>query len=162
MATTGWTVEPYWNPKKVTEENIAPMALKRSCCSSLQCWNMWVKLINESFWGFIWFAYIFEPRSQKIVPNIRDMKIVKLNLTAVYEVFRQYDQCCFQRQAMHWVRNGWEYCVGKYKSFVPGWGTLSSLIRALFLLQICTKSKIISFSFNLSFISCNMEFYQHV
>ena len=36
---------------------------------------------------------------------------------------------------MHCVQNDCEYCVGKYKSFDPGAGWLSSLIRSLFLLQ---------------------------
>jgi len=38
---------------------------------------------------------------------------------------------------MHCVRKDCEYWVGKYKSLDPGGGVLSSLIKALFLLQWC-------------------------
>lgn len=63
------------------------------------------------------------------------MKVVNNSLTALYGGFRQYDQCCFHRQAIHWVKNDCEYCVGKYKSFEPGGGVHNSLIKVLFLLD---------------------------
>ena len=80
-------------------------------------------------------AYTFFPSLQKMVPNIRAMTVVKKILVAVYDGLRQYDLCCFHRQAMHCVMKGCEYLVGKNKSFEPGGGLLSSLIKALFLLQ---------------------------
>lgn len=47
---------------------------------------------------------------------------------------------------MHCVQNDCEYCVGKYKSFDPGAGWLSSLISSLFLLR--TKRLVRSHSTN--------------
>lgn len=85
-------------------------------------------------------AYVLVPRSQNSVPNINAMTVVKRNLTAVYGGLRQYDKCCFHKQAWHWVKNGWEYWVGKYSSFVLGAGLLKSWIRALFLLNKCHAS----------------------
>jgi len=46
-------------------------------------------------------TYYLPPRSQNIVPNIRAVTVVERNLTAVYGGFRQYDQCCFHKQAIH-------------------------------------------------------------
>lgn len=80
--------------------------------------------------------YLSEPRFQNTVPNIKAMNVVNISLTAVYFGFRQYDKCCFQRQAMNWVKNDWEYWVGKCKSFEPGAGVLSSLINVLFVLNV--------------------------
>ena len=54
-------------------------------------------------------TYVFEPRFQNIVPNIRAMTVVKINLTAVYSGLRQYDQCCFHKQAVNWVKYDCEY-----------------------------------------------------
>ena len=34
-------------------------------------------------------AYVLEPRSQNIVPNIKAVKIVNMSLTALYSVLRQ-------------------------------------------------------------------------
>jgi hypothetical protein len=48
-----------------------------------------------------------------MVPNIKAMKVVKKNLTAVYGGLRQYDQRCFHKQAWHWTQKDCEYCVGK-------------------------------------------------
>lgn len=44
-----------------------------------------------------------------MVPNNKAMITVKKNLTAVYEGFLQYDNFCFQRQAMHCVGKDLEY-----------------------------------------------------
>jgi len=74
-----------------------------------------------------------------MVPNIKAMTVVDNSLTALYGGFRQYDQCCFHRQAMHWVKKDCEYRVGKYRSFEPGGGALSSSIKALFLLNNSLK-----------------------
>ena len=53
--------------------------------------------------------YLLVPRSQNIVPNIKAMKVVKKNLTAVYGGLRQYDCRCFHKHAIHWVKKDWEY-----------------------------------------------------
>ena len=53
--------------------------------------------------------YLLVPRSQNIVPNIKAMKVVKKNLTAVYGGLRQYDLRCFHKHAIHWVKKDWEY-----------------------------------------------------
>lgn len=50
-------------------------------------------------------AYVLEPRSQNIVPNIKAVKIVKKSLTPLYLVLRQYDLYCFHRQAVYCVMN---------------------------------------------------------
>lgn len=83
--------------------------------------------------------YLLEPISQNIVPNNKAMIVVNKSLTALYGGFRQYDRCCFQRQAMHWVMKVCEYFVGKYKSLKPVVGVLSSLIKALFLLNVIVQ-----------------------
>lgn len=62
---------------------------------------------------FVLLTHNLNPRFQNIVPNNNAMNVVKRSLTAVYNGLRQYDQCCFHKQAMDWVRNGCEYCVGK-------------------------------------------------
>lgn len=64
------------------------------------------------------------------------MTVVNKSLTALYGGFRQYDRCCFQRQAIHWVKKDCECCVVKYKSLEPSGGVLSSLIKSLFLLKV--------------------------
>jgi hypothetical protein len=79
--------------------------------------------------------YLLVPRFQNIVPNIKAINAVNNSLTAVYLGFLQYDKFCFHRQAMNWVKNGWEYRVGKYKSFEPAAGVLIPLINALFVLS---------------------------
>lgn len=81
-------------------------------------------------------TYFLKPRSQNNEPHIRARTVVKKNLTAVYCGFRQYDLCCFHKQAKHWTRKDCEYCVGKYMSLESGAGLLSSSISALFLLQV--------------------------
>jgi len=81
-------------------------------------------------------AYVFLPMSQKTVPNTKAMINVKKNLTAVYAGFLQYDKRCFHRHARHCIMKGCEYLVGKCRSLEPGGGMLSSLIKALFLLQL--------------------------
>ena len=83
--------------------------------------------------------------SQNMVPNNKAMTVVKKSLTAVYGGFLQYDRCCFQRQALHWLMNDCEYFVGKFKSGEPGGAILRSLIMSLFLLS---ASKLCSFIVN--------------
>jgi hypothetical protein len=83
-------------------------------------------------------AYNLDPRSQNIVPNIKAIKVVKRNLTAVYGGFLQYDQCCFHKQAIHCVTNDVEYFVGKQRSVEPGAGVLNPAMSALFLLNYVT------------------------
>lgn len=46
-------------------------------------------------------AYVLEPRSQNMDPNIKARKAVYTILTAEYRGLRQYDKCCFHVQAMH-------------------------------------------------------------
>lgn len=86
--------------------------------------------------------YLLEPISQNIVPNKTAMTAVKRNLTAVYGGFLQYDKFCFQRQALHCVKKGCEYRVGKNKSSEPGGGVLNSSIMFLFLLNAIHNTKL--------------------
>lgn len=61
-----------------------------------------MKFSKTNRYGFFKFlTYVLDPRFQNIDPNIRAMTVVKRNLTAVYGGFRQYDQCCFHKHAMH-------------------------------------------------------------
>jgi ABC-type arginine transport system ATPase subunit len=71
------------------------------------------------------------------------MIVVNKSLTALYGGFRQYDRCCFHRQAIHWVKKDCECCVVKYKSLEPSGGTLSSLIKVLFLLKVIIQNGLI-------------------
>jgi hypothetical protein len=142
MATTDCTDEAFCTPMKSTAAYMEPIALKRSCRFRLHFREKFIKLGTKQFechlhttcFGF-YVLYLLEPISQNIVPNIKAVNVVNRSLTAPYGGFRQYDKCCFHRQAIHWVKKGCEYCVGKYKSFEPGRGVLSSLIKALFLLN---------------------------
>jgi hypothetical protein len=80
-------------------------------------------------------TYIFFPKFKKMVPKMRAMTVVKKILVAVYDGFLQYDLCRFHKQVMHCVVVDCEYWIGKSRSLDPGGGVLSSLIKALFLLQ---------------------------
>jgi len=86
------------------------------------------------------------PKFKKMVLNMRATTVVKKILVAVYEGFLQYDLFCFHRQAMHCAWKDCEYWVGKYESFDLRGGLLSSLTKALFLLQQCDVISILRFS----------------
>jgi len=75
-------------------------------------------------------AYNCSPLFQKIRPNNNPMDIVKMNRAQLYGGFLQYDQYCFQKQALNCIKNGWEYFVGKNKSLEPGVGVLISWISS--------------------------------
>ena len=75
-------------------------------------------------------TYNRPPLSQKMTPNKTPIITVIKNLMALNFEFLQYDQCCFQKQALHWVAKLVEYWVGKWRSVEPGCGVLSSLMRS--------------------------------
>lgn len=91
-------------------------------------------------------SYLLEPRFQNIVPSINDAPRVNRNLVAMYDGLRQYDKCCFHKQAKNWLKEGWEYLVWKWISLEAGGGSFSSLIISLFLLKHETGDDVSKYS----------------